>query len=202
MSKTPIRIVLFYLLCAILIAAVAGATFLRINYSKPPLPPIKPVPAFQLVERSGKQISLADLKGKVLLVDFVYSECPGPCPMISTRFSDLQKEVLKDPNALMISITLNPAHDTVEVLKAYAERFHASPDRWLFLTGEKSKVLDLVVNGFMMTVLEQNDQKQPIIHSTKIALVDKQGTIRAYFDAGDEKNQPEILKAIQQLSRE
>jgi len=201
-SKTPFRIVLFYTLCAILIAAVAGITFLRVKYYQPPLPQIKAVPAFQLTERSGKPLGLEDLKGKVLLVDFIYSECPGPCPMISSRFSKLQEEVLKDPNVLMVSITLNPAHDTVKVLNQYAERFHASPDRWLFLTGDKSNVLDLVVKGFMITVLDQDDQKQPIIHSTKFALVDKQGIIRAYYDAADETNRMEILRGIHQLSRE
>ena len=201
-SKAPSRVAYFYILCAILIAAVAGVTFLRIKYSRPPLPQIKAVPAFELVERSGKKVSLGDLRGKVLLVDFIYSECPGPCPMISSRFSSLQAEVLKDPNVLMVSITLNPAHDTVEVLKQYAERFHASPDRWLFLTGEKSKVLDLVVNGFMMTVMDQADTKQPLIHSTKIAVVDKQGNIRAYFDAADETNRAEMLRALHQVSHE
>ena len=201
-SSAPVSLILFYVVCVLLIVGVAGATFFKLKYTRPPLPVIKPVPEFQLTERSGKQVKLADLKGKVLLVNFVYSECPGPCPMISGRFASLQSEVLKWPDALMVSITLNPSHDTVEVLKQYAEHFHASPDRWLFLTGEKSKVMDLVVSGFMITAVESTDPKQPIIHATKIALVDKRGIIRAYFDAEDETNKADILSGIRQLSRE
>lgn len=200
--KTHLRLTLFHSLCLLVITGVLAIAFLRIWYYQPPLPRLKAVPPFQLIERSGRSVTLADLKGKVLLIDFIYSECPGPCPMVTSRLSKLQPELLKDPNVMMVSITLNPARDTSEVLKQYAERFHASPDRWLFLTGEKSSVRDLVVNGFMLTVLDQADPTQPIIHSVKLALVDKNGCIRAYFDANDESNRLAILKAIHQLSRE
>jgi protein SCO1/2 len=201
-SSLPKRLVFFYVLSALLVVAVAGATYLRLNYARPALPELKRLPDFALTERSGKSVRLQDLRGKVLLVDFIYSECPGPCPMISSRFSALQPMVLQNPDTLLVSVTLNPSRDTPEVLRQYADRFHASPDRWLFLTGDKSKVNDLVTNGFMLTVLDSNDPKQPIIHSTKIALVDKRGVVRAYFDADDENNRSEILDALHQLVRE
>lgn len=201
-SALKARLVFLYALSLLLVSAVAGVTYFRIKYSKPPLPELKQVPDFALTERSGKTVHLADLRGKVLLVDFIYSECPGPCPMISSRFSALQPLVLQNRDTLMISVTLNPSRDTPEVLRRYAERFQASNDRWLFLTGDKTKVRALVTDGFMLTLLDSNDPTQPIIHSTKIALVDKRGIIRAYFDAADENNRVEILDAVHQLARE
>src|SRR5581483_2784402 len=110
---------------------------------EPEIGSFKPVPDFQLTERTGKTVTLAELKGKVWLADFIYSTCPGPCPMISSKLAELQKEALQNPDVRLVSFSTNPENDTPEVLRAYAERFHAT-DKWLFLTGDKAKVYNLI----------------------------------------------------------
>src|SRR5437899_2759048 len=111
------RIILWFLLSATALFAVGAIALQWQSARQPPLQSLKPVPEFQLTERSGQTVTLADLKGKVWLADFVYSTCPGPCPMISSRLAGLQKQALQNPGVRFVSITTNPAEDTPEVLK-------------------------------------------------------------------------------------
>lgn len=171
------------------------------KFREPPLPRFNSVPDFQLTERHGQPISIHDLRGKVWLADFIYSSCPGPCPMISSRLSDLQKQAFQKPDVRFVSISTDPANDTPAVLQAYAERFHAS-DKWLFLTGDTTKVHDLIQRGFSLAVVEQPGEKERVIHSTKLVLVDKNGVIRKYFDGQNGGANSVILHEIDRLLRE
>lgn len=188
---------------AVAISAI-GATWFQFTHRKaPPLQVFNHVPDFQLTERSGKTITLADLKGKVWIADFFYSSCQGPCPMIAGRFSRLQGEVLKMDGVRLVSISAQPDVDTPGVLRKYAEKFHASPDRWLFLTGEKSQIYNLANAGFLLSAVDQlGATENPVIHSTKLALVDQSGNIRAYYDGTDDANTRQILYDIGRLLRE
>src|SRR5262245_16683618 len=85
--------------------------------------------AFALVERSGSAVSLADLRGDPFVMDFVFTTCSGPCPKLSTNMERLQTE-LASSRVRLVSISVDPAHDTPEILRAYAERFHADKERW------------------------------------------------------------------------
>ena len=205
------RLFLFYALCICVGGFAIGATYLQLTHPpEPPLQRIKTLPDFQLMERSGKSVGLADLKGKVWLADFVYTTCPGPCLMISSRLAELQNEALQNPAVRFVSVSTDPEHDTPEVLQKYAEHFHAAPDRWLFLTGEKGKVYGLIRDGFLLAVAEQPGAEQPIIHSTKLMLVDKNGVVRNFYDGASEGRSTEeksaenraILRDIDRLARE
>lgn len=190
---------IIYLVVAV--SAIA-ATWFQLAYKKQaPLENYKQVPDFQLTERSGKTVTLSDLKGKVWVADFFYASCPGPCPMISSRLSGLQDEALKDADVRLVSISTQPDTDTPEVLQAYAKKFHAS-DRWLFLTGDKMQIYNLANKGFLLTAAPQNDVQNPVIHSTKLALVDKAGNIRGYYDGTDNENTRKLLHDIKVLVRE
>ena len=120
--------------------------------------------------------------------------------MISSRLRELQTRTLKNPDVRLVSISTDPEHDTPAVLQDYAKNFQAS-EHWLFLTGEKAKVYDLIQNGFMLAVVPQNDAKNPVVHSTKLVLVDRQGVIRKFYDGQNAGNDAEILRDIEQLVR-
>jgi protein SCO1 len=204
------KILLVYAIGVLLGGFAIGSTLLQLTHPPQlPLAQIKPLPDFQLTERSGKTVRLADLKGKVWLADFIYTTCTGPCPMISHRLADLQKDALKNPDVRFVSISTNPDTDTPTVLQHYAENLGASPERWLFLTGEKAKVHALIRDGFMSAVVEQPNEAQPIIHSTKLMLVDKNGVIRNLYDgapnsesSGPGEGNETILRDIERLLRE
>ena len=87
------------------------------------------VPEFTLTNQDGKNFGSPELRGKIWIADFIYTTCPGPCPMISNRMSELQ-EPLKNTDVHLVSFSVDPAKDTPHVLRGYAEKLGAEPDRW------------------------------------------------------------------------
>lgn len=159
------------------------------------------LPEFSLTERTGAEFGLADLKGKVWVADFFYSTCPGPCPMLTSRLSEVHQKLASEPNVRLVSITTDPKKDTPEVLQAYAKNFGAS-ERWLFLTGDKEKIFDLAQHGFKLSVTEDPTAAEPITHSTKLVLVDQSGTVRGFYEGVGEDDSDRLVKDIRRLLAE
>jgi protein SCO1/2 len=140
------------------------------------------VPPFELTNQFGQPFGSAQLAGKIWIADFVYTTCPGPCPMISTRMGELQKP-LEKTDVQLVSFTVDPEKDTPEVLRKYADNLHADPKRWTFLTGPKSTIYKLSHDGFKLAISDKSDTGGMPVHSTRIVLVDRHGQIRGYYDA-------------------
>src|SRR5215467_16285041 len=113
------------------------------------------VPEFALIERSGKDIRLGNLRGKVWVADFIYTNCKDTCPLQTAEMAKLQEQWQKQwndrQNLKLVSFSVDPDHDTPQVLARYAENFKADQDRWLFLTGEKEQITQLVQGGFRLS---------------------------------------------------
>jgi cytochrome oxidase Cu insertion factor (SCO1/SenC/PrrC family) len=105
------------------------------------------VPPFALTERSGKNITNQDLSGKIWVADFIYTTCPGPCPIVTASMAKIQESVAHDPRVQLVTFTVDPATDTPPVLATYADKFGADPNRWWFLTGPQKPMYDLIQNG-------------------------------------------------------
>lgn len=159
------------------------------------------VPEFQLVNQDGQPFGSANLHGKIWIADFVYSTCPGPCPMISSRMSELQKPLAKT-DVQLVSFTVDPEKDTPQVLRTYAEHLDADPSRWNFLTGPKERVYSLIHDGFKLAVVDPGVAAPDLVHSTRIALVDRRGTIRGYYDATAADAVTKLLADTNHLLRE
>jgi cytochrome oxidase Cu insertion factor (SCO1/SenC/PrrC family) len=164
------------------------------------------VPDFRLTERGGSTVTLADLRGKVWLANFIYTECTETCPLQSLQVQRLQKEFAGARDLRFVSITVDPNHDTTEVLQRYAERYGADPGRWLFLTGPKPAIHALAKDGFKLGVSDASPAARSgvsgwplgpgpafashgsgglILHSSRFVLVDRQARIRAYHRTDD-----------------
>ncbi|MBI1727251.1 MAG: SCO family protein [Candidatus Rokubacteria bacterium] len=164
------------------------------------------VPDFRLTERGGSTVTLADLRGKVWFANFIYTECTETCPLQSLQVQRLQKEFVGSADLRFVSITVDPGHDTPEVLRRYAERYGADPGRWLFLTGPKPAIYGLAKDGFKLGVSDASPAAQGgvpgwplgpapafashgsgglILHSSRFVLVDRQARIRAYHRTDD-----------------
>jgi protein SCO1/2 len=156
------------------------------------------LPDFALTERSGQTIRLADFAGKVWVADFFYTTCPGPCPMLTSRFSEVQKALGTEPDVRLVSISVDPEKDTTEVLKAYAERFKAG-EHWLFLTGKKDDIYSLARDGFKLPLADATAEGAPIIHTTRLILVDKTGTVRGFYEGATESGVQEVVRDIRRL---
>ncbi len=144
-------------------------------------------PHFSLLERSGEAINLSELQGQIWVVDFIYTNCQDTCPLQSAEMARLQKELSGGKNLRLVSITVDPARDTPQVLSGYADRFQAHPDRWLFLTGDKKKIYRLAQEGFRLSAVPapsaEDITDRPVIHSSRFVLVDSSAQIRGYYDS-------------------
>ena len=140
------------------------------------------VPPFQLTDQNGESFGSQQLAGKIWIADFVYTTCPGPCPIISGRMSETQKP-LRDTDVQLVSFSVDPEHDTPAVLQNYAASLKAQPGRWHFLTGDKNTIYHLSRDGFKLATAEGGATGP--IHSTRMVLVDRTGIIRGYYDAMD-----------------
>jgi protein SCO1 len=159
------------------------------------------VPPFQLVNQNGQPFSSNQLAGKIWIADFIFTACPGPCPMISSRMSELQKP-LEKTDVHLVSFSVDPEKDTPEVLRGYAEKLHAQPQRWDFLTGSKAAIYDLSKNGFSLAASDGSEEAGVPVHSTRMILVDRHGKIRGYYDALEPDAVTKLLADTSHLLRE
>ena len=135
-----------------------------------------PAPAFDLVDHDGGPIVLADLRGKVVLLDFIFTECPGPCPVLTGIHLDVQKRLDDEQRDAVrfVSITLDPERDTPEVLKRYAEKRGIQLSTWSFVTGA-AETVEQVVKSYGVGSVRQPDGD--ILHSVASFLIDAEGQI-------------------------
>ncbi len=151
-------------------------------------PALRALPEFALtaVTVDGTSpLDLRALRGRAWVVDFVYTRCAGPCPMLTANMAGLQKRLPKSVG--LLSFTVDPDHDSPEVLTLYARNFKADPQRWFFVTGDKPELVKLFRDGFQIAVAESASAPvgQNVAHTTKFVLLDGEGRIRGYYDGDD-----------------
>jgi len=152
----------------------------------PDLETFYPVPDFSLTDQTDKTVTLQELKGKPWIADFIFTNCGGTCPVMTQEMRELQQVL--PPNIRLVSFTVDPQRDTSKVLAAYAAEHGATRDRWLFLTGDKQQLYDICIKGFKLPLLDEGGTPlEPIAHSTRFVLVDKDGQIRGYYSGTEEQ---------------
>jgi cytochrome oxidase Cu insertion factor (SCO1/SenC/PrrC family) len=162
---------------------------------------MRSVPEFALTERSGRPVSLADLRGKIWIADFIYAQCTDTCPLQTAEMAKLQEFWTKDADLRLVSISVDPEKDTPQILARYAKRFHADSQRWLFLTGDKKQIVRLVEDGFHLPAASAvTRQGAPIvIHSPRFMLVDRDAQIRGAYDSGDRLSMQQLKADVASL---
>lgn len=181
MSGLPRAIVLLPLAFGL---AVAG--FVLLGREAPVAPELAiPLPEFALTERDGSTVGLAELAGRPWIADFVFTRCAIYCPRLTARMQRLRETL--PASVRSVSITVDPEHDTPEVLADYARTWSIEGRDWLFLTGETDTVRALIREGFLQPVEDTPEVVgSPILHSNRFVLVDEQNRIRGFYDAFDE----------------
>lgn len=193
----------------LLLLAVIMAGYLAFNslaLGDPKLPVIGEVQDFSLENVNGDNVTLADTQGKARLVYFFFTDCPDVCPVTTFMLSKTQELLMKQgdfgKDVSFVSISFDPKRDTREVIKDFADRFHANYDGWYFLRGDQEQVRKLASDSFK--ILIAGDNKDNFAHANLIGLVDRNNRLRALYDAGDTDNvTPEFLaSAVTKLARE
>ena len=187
----------------VLLLAFGKLVFPKVFNNLKPLPALGQVQDFHLTDRSGKEISLEDLKGRPWVASFIFTRCAGICPMMSGHMRRLQ-DSLKKEDVRFVSFSVDPEYDTVDRLKEYAKRFQADPEKWFFLTGDKKVIFNLSLKSFYLGVGdvapgEQAAPDQVVTHSSRFALVDARGMIRGYYDGDKPESLDGLLGDIKSL---
>lgn len=165
------------------------------------LPQLFPVPDAQLVDEQGRAVNLAAMKGQVTVYDFIFTNCSGTCPIMTNNMRALTKKVEKDAPVRFVSISVDPARDTPPVLAAYAKRVRTD-DRWIFLTGNRDEIVKLSVQGFKLVAGDPVPGGEPLLHSSKFAVADKNGVIREYYGGTDGDAAEHVARTVERLLEE
>lgn len=170
------------------------------------LPDLGTVPAFSLVDDQGQTFTEEALRGHPTIVNFVFTRCDTICPVISAKMERLQEKLLdrRAEPIKLLSISVDPAYDTPERLAAYAQRFHALPAKWRFLTGPVDQVRALVEGPFMNSMINEGltpSGAPAISHNGYFALVDGDLRIRGVYDSNDIAKLDELLRHARYLAR-
>ena len=152
------------------------------------LPDYGPIPNFDLVSQTGRRVTLEDLKGKVWIADTFFTTCTGPCPMMSARMRRLALDLGAEANVRLVSLTVDPEHDTQEALEEYSSHFHARPEQWSFLTGPREAVNRVTMDGLHLSRVDGS-----LEHSTKFALVDRHARVRGYYLSFDQSQMKQLV---------
>ena len=143
---------------------------------------IGPAPKFELVNQDNIKINNETYKGKVYVLEFFFSTCPTICPKMNQSMLQIEKKFFGNPNFGIVSITIDPEHDTAKVLKEHRELLGVKSSNWNFLTGDKTYIFDLSNKGFNLYAGQNNKAKGGFEHSGLFALIDKNGDIRCRKD--------------------
>ena len=144
------------------------------------LPEMGPAPAFALMSQEGKPVSLVGLRGKVVAVSFLYTACPDICPLLTQKLVEVQDALGEDfgKKIAFVSITVDPEHDTPEMLKDYAAAWEAKTAGGSFLSGPPEAVRD-VVRRYGVYVAKTADGG--IDHTLLTSIIDPRGVLRVQY---------------------
>jgi protein SCO1 len=169
-----------------------AATGIRLGSDAPleqGLPVLYDAPRFALMDQDGKPFNSEQLDGHVWVAAFIFTNCPGACPMMTQKMAALQQAV-PSKNVKLVSFSVDPERDTPEALKGYAKRANADESRWHFLTGKKENMFAAAAGMKLSASPAEGDR--PIEHAEHFLLVDAKGRVRGAYHS----NQEEELKQL------
>ena len=189
------------LLWGILLFAMTGVIIISSAAAPRPSPllpkAVAQVPLFKLIDETDRPFESTALKGRVWIADFIFTSCAGTCPQMTEKMRLLQNSL---PGEIqLVSISVDPLRDRPSILADYAKKTGAQAGRWHFLTGSPAEIGPLVQKGFRLSYAEGGSPEEPVTHSVRFVLVDREGGIRGYYDSTDPKAIQQLLKEATQL---
>jgi protein SCO1 len=160
------------------------------------------IPNFEMLNQSGRKVSLGEIEGHVAVVNFFFTSCPTICPKMMRNMQRVQELYLDDDNVSLLSFTVDPKRDTPSKLKAYAEKYHIVESKWSLLTGDKKEIYSLARNGFYLTASQGDGGDYDFIHSENLVLIDRQKRLRGYYEGTDTDAVDQLINDIAKLKRD
>lgn len=201
-----------FLVIVLALAAIAGvgswfaAAALKQHDATHLIAPDKPrqLENFSLTDSTGRTVTRDDVRGKILAVSFLFTSCSLTCPEVSRRMAEIQKLTATNDDVRLLSLTVDPRSDTPPVLTKWSTRFGADTNRWYMLTGDKTQLHRLIGTSFLATETNNPFNSMPgnFAGTERIAVVDKHGNVRAYFDGLRLETPAAVATEIEKLRKE
>lgn len=159
---------------------------------------------FSLTASTGRTVTRAEVEGKILIVSFLFTSCSLTCPEVSKRMAEIQRRTAGMPDVCLLSFTVDPRSDTPPVLARWGERYGADTNRWLMLTGHKAALHEVIGTSFLPVETNNPFLSMPgnFAGTDRIAVVDKRGKVRVFFDGLRLQTPAAIVKEIEKLRSE
>ncbi|MBP7809513.1 MAG: SCO family protein [Bacteroidia bacterium] len=157
---------------------------------------------FKFINQNRDTVTQKTIENKIYVADFFFATCQSICPQMSNSLIRVQENFKADKDFLILSHSVNPAHDTSEVLFAYAGKYQAVKDKWHFLTGDKKAIYALAKDSYLVNALEDDGSPEGFLHSELFLLIDKQKRIRGMYDGTDSIAVNKLIEDIKLLKTE
>lgn len=157
---------------------------------------------FSLTNQYNETVTQETVKNKIYVANFFFATCQSICPEMSTNLTDVQKAFENDDSLLILSHSVNPLHDTVEVLSEYAQIYNAKKNKWHLLTGNKTLIYNLAKNDYLVNAIEDDGSPEGFLHSELFLLIDTKARIRGMYDGTDKAQVQKLIEDIKLLKQE
>jgi protein SCO1/2 len=200
------RRTLVIMVAIVLAAAIPAVVIPMVLLRKTPeLPDLGTIPAFSVVDERGQPFTEAALRGHATIASFLFTRCDTVCPVNTQKMARVQEQVLLDDGVKLLSISVDPAYDTPARLAAYADKFHADPTKWRFVTGDPATVHALIEGGFLSAAdpdgKTQKNGAPSIAHAGYFVLVDPELHIRGTYGSSEAGRLDELVRDARYLAR-
>ena len=160
------------------------------------------IPPFSFTNQDGQAVSEKDVEGKIYVADFFFTTCPTICPVMKRQMTKVYNAYKGNPNLKILSHSIDPEHDTPQVLHQYAADLGISGDQWEFLTGPKEKIYDIGMKKYMVVTAEDSTAAGGFLHSGAFILVDKDKHVRGMYDGTTDEGAEQLIADIATLLKE
>ncbi|WP_236978386.1 SCO family protein [Membranihabitans maritimus] len=159
------------------------------------------IPDYTFIDQDSNQVTPATFSGKAYVADFFFTSCPSICPIMTKEMKRIYDSFDEDDRLMFLSHSIDTRHDSVPVLKEYANKLNIDHNRWRFVTGEKSEIYD-IANAYFNIAYEDPDAPGGYDHSGKLILVDANRHVRAYCEGTDHESVTKFIEDIEILLHE
>lgn len=160
------------------------------------------IPAFKYVNQYGDSTGSKNLDGKIYVADFFFTSCPSICPIMQRNMLSVYNAYKNNADFKIISFTIDPKHDSVPVLKNYADKLGVTGNSWWFLRGNRDSVYRIASNSYLVGVSQDSTAAGGYVHQGYFVLIDKEKRVRGSYDGTDMKQVSQLIDDIKTLQAE
>lgn len=157
------------------------------------------IPDFAFLDQDSQWVTPKTVEGKIYVADFFFTSCPSICPKMKSQMLRVYEKYKDNPNVVLLSHSIDPTHDTVAVLRDYADRLGVNSRTWHFLTGDRDSIMSLAQNHYFVTAMTDTAAPGGFEHTDGFLLIDPKRRIRGHYHGLDEKDVDRLMQDIDLL---